>query len=155
MREKGIVYLIIKGQNLKLEQISKELSQQPYITHRKGDTYIPEFGDKQPEIYEEDYWSFKITKHENETIDATVYRFLTKFKKSKEYLNKLSKKADLTLWVCVYTYDKQSMICLEKKTLKLLADFGLIVDFDIMFIDDSMFINDISDEEFNKLLMNE
>ena len=136
MEGKGFVKLRITGQDLNLEQINKELSQQPSFTYRKGDTYTPKFGDKQPIIYKEDCWLFEVEKQEDETIDATVYRFLTKFVKSKEYLNKLSQKAELTLWVSAYPDNEQGNIHLENKTLKLLADFGLVVDFDIMFLKD-------------------
>ena len=136
MEGKGFVKLRITGQDLNLEQINNELSQQPSFTYRKGDTYTPKFGDKQPIIYKEDCWLFEVEKQEDETIDATVYRFLTKFEKSKEYLNKLSQKAELTLWVSVYPDNEQSNIHLENKTLKLLADIGLVVDFDIMFLKD-------------------
>ena len=136
MEGKGFVKLRVTGQDLNLEQINKELSQQPSFTYRKGDTYTPKFGDKQPIIYKEDCCVFDVEKQEDETIDATVYRFLTKFVKSKEYLNKLSQKAELTLWVSVYPDNEQSNIHLENKTLKLLADIGLVVDFDIMFLKD-------------------
>ena len=136
MEGKGYVKLRITGQDLNLEQINNELSQQPSFTYRKGDTYTPKFGDKQPIIYKEDCWLFEVEKQEDETIDATVYRFLTKFEKSKEYINKLSQKAELTLWVSVYPDNEQSNIHLENKTLKLLADIGLAVDFDIMFLKD-------------------
>ena len=136
MEGKGFVKLRITGQDLNLEQINNELSQQPSFTYRKGDTYTPKFGDKQPIIYKEDCWLFEVEKQEDETIDATVYSFLTKFEKSKEYLNKLSQKAELTLWVSVYPDNEQSNIHLENKTLKLLADIGLVVDFDIMFLKD-------------------
>ena len=92
MEGKGYVKLRITGQDLNLEQINNELSQQPSFTYRKGDTYTPKFGDKQPIIYKEDCWLFEVEKQEDETIDATVYRFLTKFEKSKEYINKLNQK---------------------------------------------------------------
>ena len=134
MEGKGFVKLRITGQDLNLEQINNELSQQPSFTYRKCDTYTPKFGDKQPIICKEDCWLFEVEKQEDETIDATVYRFLTKFEKSKEYINKLSQKAELTLWVSVYPDNEQSNIHLENKTLKLLADIGLVVDFDIMFL---------------------
>ena len=136
MEGKGFVKLRITGQDLNLEQINNELLQQPSFTYRKGDIYTPKFGDKQPIIYKEDCWLFEVEKQEDETIDATVYRFLTKFVKSKEYLNKLSQKAELTLWVSAYPDNEQGNIHLENKTLKLLADFGLVVDFDIMFLKD-------------------
>ena len=136
MNGKGFVKLRIAGQNLNFEEITQALSQKPSCTYKKGECYTPKYGDKQPIIYKEDCWLFEVEKQEDETIDATVYRFLTKFEKSKEYINKLSQKAELTLWVSVYPDNEQSNIHLENKTLKLLADIGLVVDFDIMFLKD-------------------
>ena len=134
MEGKGFVKFRISGQDLNFEQINKSLSQQPSFTYRKGDCFTPKFGDKQPIIYKEDCWFLEVEKQKDETIDAIVYNFLINFEKSKEYLNKLSQKAELTLWVSAYPDDEQSNIHLENKTLRLLADMGLVIDFDIMFL---------------------
>ncbi len=136
MEGNGFVKLKITGQALNFEKIIQELSQRPSFTYRKGDCYTPKFGDKQPIIYKEDCLIFEVEKQEDETIDDTLYKFLTGFIKSKEYINELSQVTDVSLWVSVYPDNEQSNIHLENKTLELLTDMGLDVDFDIMFLKD-------------------
>ena len=136
MNGKGFVKLRIAGQNLNFEEITQALSQKPSCTYKKGECYTPKYGDKQPIVYKEDIWVFEVEKQENETIDNMVYNFLTNFENSIEYINKLSSNSDLTLWISVYPDDEKSNIHLENKTLKLIADMGLVIEFDIMFLKD-------------------
>ena len=136
LKGNGFIKLRIAGQNLNFEEITQKLSQQPSFIYRKGDCYTPKFGDKQPIIYEEDCWIFEVEKQEDETFDDMLYAFLIRFIKSKEYIKELSDNFDATLWVSVYPDGEQSNIHLEKKTLKILSDMGLVVDLDIMFLKD-------------------
>lgn len=136
MEGHSFVKLRITGENLDFEEIIQALSCQPSFTYRKGEHYTPKFGDKQPKVYKEDCLLFETEKQDDETIDDMLYKFLTGFTKSKEYINELSQKADITLWVSVYPDEEQSNIHLGNKTVKLLSDMGLSVDFNIMFLKD-------------------
>ena len=134
MEGNGFVKLRITGENLNFEEIIQALSCQPSFTYRKGEHCTPKFGDKRPKIHKEDCLLFETEKQDDETIDDMLYKFLTGFTKSKEYINELSKNADITLWVSVYPDEEQSNIHLGNKTVKLLGDMGLSVDFNIMFL---------------------
>lgn len=136
MKGNGFVKLIIRGQDINLEEITQKLSQQPSFSYRKGDCYTPQFGDKTPVIYKENCWGLEVEKQECETFDDVLYAFLTRFNGSTEYIKDLVKDHNVIVWVSVYPDEEQGNIHLENKTLKLLADMGLAIDFDIMFLND-------------------
>ncbi len=134
MQQKGFIKLRISGQNLNFEEISRMLAQQPSFTCRKGDCYTPKFGDKKPVIYEEDCWLLETEKDGELSFDDAIKMFLSKVKKSTDYLKELSSGFDVTLWISAYPDEQQSNIHLSPDTLKMIADMGISVDMNSLFL---------------------
>ena len=134
MKGNGFIKLRIAGQNLKFEEITEKLSQQPSFTYRRGDAYTPKYGGKKPITYEEDCWLLEKEKDENQTFDVAIKKFVSAFKDSTDYLKELSSSFDVTLWVSAYPDEEQSNIHLSPDTLRLIVNMGISVDFNILFL---------------------
>ena len=124
--------LIVKGPELDIDGISRQLGMMPSHTHRIGDRVLKIASDRR---YEQDMWSFKSDLPRSEPIDDHIRWLVTRLNQHSSFLKSLKEKAEVYIVCSFIIRDWEFDFSISSESLHMLTDLGVDLDFSIMAID--------------------
>lgn len=125
----NFIELRVSGQNINLDEVTKSLKIIPKWSYKQGEGRIHK-GNKVK--YTEDCWIANI-EIENEILtEEKMIEWIDLLIQRKEFINELSQRYDIALWITLYPETNQYHIHFSRKTLSKLCELNIDVGFSYM-----------------------
>jgi len=134
LTNKAFINLRISGQELNLGKITEQLGISPAHSYRKGETFFDEKRGGEKIVCQEDCWLAGTETEPGETMGQALSRFIGDLLPFADFLKRLSKNVDITIWASVYPESEQVNFHLSAEIIAALHQIGAGFDGSALFL---------------------
>jgi len=120
----------IIGDGLDIPDITAHLQKKPTTVYKKGDIITSRFKSEKT-VHTEDCWIYHEEIAKSDNLQQRTSEFLDEFVGYSDYINELSKKFSITIWIALYPEIEQFNIHLSQEIIEKLSKLKSTMDVEV------------------------